>query len=493
MVNSYNMDQASHKDEISETKLFYISIGVAASLFFFLLLYWGLSFNSSITMLIQNTKDQPLYLWSYVILTILAIILFGVSTSLLVYRSRKFGLPKLKSQGGTGLGSFVGFVASACPMCGSTVLAALGIAGGLAAFPLGGLELKALSVGLLALPIWLTYRDLKKLECGDETCPVPKDASFKEKDRPWLIGLLILIAVLLFVSSQILKAEPVVAKLFEVRDLRLTQATEGAKGNKLFYEVSAKVLPEKGFQSKIKLGDSIVKLAEQGVIDKEKFETIYKSRGELPPELKDVLNKSSDKPIRLTAQNASYYVNLLWPIGLANHMASNQSSPVNKDEGKSLFNFASTGGWTLGKEKNGGTYFNKFAIISLTPEQEALVTKIAENTYRPCCNNSTFFQDCNHGSALLGLLELGASQGLSEDDLYREALAFNSFWFPQNYIETALYFKVIEKTDWEDVDPKVVMGRDFSTVSGWSKNVKEKIAKIPNLIPEAKGGAGCGV
>jgi hypothetical protein len=99
-------------------------------------------------------------------------------------------------------------------------------------------------------------------------------------------------------------------------------------------------------------------------------------------------------------------------------MSTNKTSPVN---GVSLFNLPSTGGWTLGKEENGGAYFNEFRIVELTPEQEALVTRIAKNTYRPCCNNSTFFQDCNHGSALLGLLELGASQGLTADELYQEA------------------------------------------------------------------------
>lgn len=132
-------------------------------------------------------------------------------------------------------------------------------------------------------------------------------------------------------------------------------------------------------------------------------------------------------------------------------------------------------------------------IVELTDEQEALVTKIAQNTYRPCCNNSTFFQDCNHGSALLGLLQLGASQGLNEDELYREALAFNSFWFPHNYIQTALYFKIEKDTDWENVDPREILGYNYSAISSWAKNVQSQIAKIPNLLPQTKGGAGCGV
>ena len=249
------------------------------------------------------------------------------------------------------------------------------------------------------------------------------------------------------------------------------------------------MLPEEGFQSQISLSDAVVKLVERGVIDKEKFEDIYKDDGELPSELGEILIQPSEKPMLLTTESADYYINLLWPLGLANYMSTNRESPV---QGVSLFNFASTGGWRLGKEDNGGAYFNKFRIVELTTKQEELVTKIAKNTYRPCCNNSTFFQDCNHGSALLGLLELGASQGLSEKELYREALAFNSFWFPDTYVQTALYFRITKGVEWEDVDPKEALGYNFSSVSGWAKNVQSEIAKIPNLIPHTGIGASCG-
>ncbi len=166
---------------------------------------------------------------------------------------------------------------------------------------------------------------------------------------------------------------------------------------------------------------------------------------------------------------------------------------MNANGGADLFGFASTGGWNIGKEENGGAYFNKFKIVELTPEQEALVMKIAENSYRPCCDNSTFFQDCNHGSALLGLIQLGASQGLSEEELWREALAFNSFWFPDTYIVTGLYFKAVKNTDWKDVDPQLVMGKDYSSGSG-SYRVQSEVANIPNLVPQQQGGgANCGV
>jgi len=488
------------------TALFYALLGSISSLALFLIFYWSLRLNASIYNLVTNyAKDLPLYFWPYVILTLGTLILFGINVPLFVYRLRKYGFPKLfAKQSGSGLAAIIGVFASACPVCGSTLLSAIGIAGGLTAFPLGGLELKALSFGLMALPIALTTRQLKRFATGAEACPVPRDASFKTKDTPWFLALVVVIVALGYLAVKMLASDPIFFLIFPRTSLinpadlprrqagnRLYEANQvQTSNNPLYDELVAKVLPEKGFQSKIYLADSILKLVEKGVIDREKFEAIYQERGGLPDELKDILTQASNAPIHLTVDNANIYVNLLWPIGLSNYMDSNKESPVN---GKSLYNFASTGGWKIGKEKNGGAYFNKFEIVTLTPDQQARVTEIAKNTYRPCCDNSTFFQDCNHGSALLGLLQLGVIQGLTDDELYKEALAFNSFWFPNNYIETALYFKVKKNTDWENVDPKEVLGYNYSAISQWKKNVQTEIAKIPNLLPETKSGVKCGV
>ncbi len=259
-----------------------------------------------------------------------------------------------------------------------------------------------------------------------------------------------------------------------------------ATSDGLLAEVTEKVLPAKGFESRIRLGASVVKLIDAGAIDRQKFEALYRSRGGLSAELQRTLAAPSDRAIHLTRGNAGDYVNLLWPLGLSNHMAANEASPIN---GESLPGFASTGGWTLGKEANGSAYFNRLRIVPLTTEQEARVTEIARRTYRPCCNNSTFFQDCNHGSALLGLLELGTSQGLTEDELVREALAFNSFWFPRNYIETALYFRVARGIGWKDVDPREVMGFDYSAAGPWLQNVHAKLAAMPNVLPRQTDGS----
>lgn len=250
----------------------------------------------------------------------------------------------------------------------------------------------------------------------------------------------------------------------------------------------AQVVPVRGYQSRVVLGDSIVKLAQEGVVDAKKLEALYASRGGLPEELKGILTMSSLAPMLLSAKSAALYVNILWALGLANHMETNIASPLN---GPSRSRFASTGGWTLGREANGGAYFNRFPIVTLTPQQEALVTRVAQHSFRPCCDNSTFFQDCNHGSALLGLLALGASQGLNEEELFREALVFNSFWFPHQYAHIALYFKSAKGVEWRDIDPRMVMSANFSSASGWQKNVAQEL-QARGLLPQ-QGESDCSV
>lgn len=258
----------------------------------------------------------------------------------------------------------------------------------------------------------------------------------------------------------------------------------------IYNETVAEVLPKKGFQTKIVLGKIVPTLVADGIIDMTKMQALYKGRGGIPPEIIMLLTEPSNAPLLVNADNASQIVNLLWPIGLSNKTTINEKSPI---VGKNLNNFASTGGWTLGKETNGGIYFNSYPLAPLTAEQEMRVLQIAENTYRPCCDNSTFFQDCNHGSAALALVELGVAQGLSDADIYKTLLDFNSFWFPQNYTQLGLYFKAVKHIDWKDVDPKVALSKDYSSATGNYK-IQAEVAKIPNLVPlqTSASGAKCG-
>ncbi len=255
-------------------------------------------------------------------------------------------------------------------------------------------------------------------------------------------------------------------------------------------QVSEEVTPKEGFRTKIVLGNVVPTMVSDGIIDISKVEALYKNSGGIPPEEMKMLTQASNEPVVINANNASWLIDILWPIGLANKMAINEQSPI---AGKNVNNFASTGGWSLGKGDSGGVYFNAYPLIPLTPDQEQRVKQIAGNVYRPCCDNSTFFQDCNHGSAALALVELGVVQGLPDSEIYKTLLNFNSFWFQQNYLETALYFKVIKGTDWNAVDPRLVLSKDYSSISGWSKNVDAVVSKVPGLIPQTQTGGSCGV
>jgi len=62
-----------------------------------------------------------------------------------------------------------------------------------------------------------------------------------------------------------------------------------------------------------------------------------------------------------------------------------------------------------------------------------------------------------------------ASQGFSKEEIFKASVAFNSYWFPANYIYDAIYFKVAENKDWHQIDPAVIMGRDYSSLSGAMK------------------------
>ena len=100
-----------------------------------------------------------------------------------------------------------------------------------------------------------------------------------------------------------------------------------AQARRLFDEVAAKVIPATGFQSSIHIGAGVAKLAEIGIIDRAKFAAMYRGR-DMPVEIESALSRSSDNPILLMPANANNYVNLLWPVGLANYMSTNDTSPI---------------------------------------------------------------------------------------------------------------------------------------------------------------------
>lgn len=255
--------------------------------------------------------------------------------------------------------------------------------------------------------------------------------------------------------------------------------------------VMEQVVPASGVRLRFSFGDSIRKLVVAGAVDPAKYAALYRTTDGVPDWVQQLFAAPSSAPILFDSKSAPYLLNLLWPLGLASRLAINQHSPINTLR---LPSFASTGGWTLGREPDGYVYFNRVESLRLTDRQETQVLNAATTTFRPCCDNSTFFQDCNHGSALFGLLALAASQGATTDELYRLALAANSYWFPDRYVLAAIYFMRFRAQGWSELAPSMLLGAAFSSLSGWEQNVGRPLhaARI-TLPPDLARQLVCGI
>lgn len=246
-----------------------------------------------------------------------------------------------------------------------------------------------------------------------------------------------------------------------------------------------KVLPSRGVRLPTRWGDLGAKLVSVGAIDAERFEAMYEERGVFTDEYRNLLLGENDGELIINKDNAGFLLNLFWALGLANKNPILDSGEMQDPRYGGAANFASTGGWTLamGDAMN---HYSRHPLVILSPEQQALVDKVSRGIYRPCCGNSTHFPDCNHGMAMLGLLELMASQGVGEQDMWKAALAVNSYWFPDTYLTIAMYMES-KGIDWEDVQPQEILGIDYSSAQGYQQVVARMQPK------ERKSSGSCGV
>jgi hypothetical protein len=245
------------------------------------------------------------------------------------------------------------------------------------------------------------------------------------------------------------------------------------------------VIPEDGIELPIIWGELGKEMTEAGVIDEKSFRQVFNNK--LSDEQDKILTGKWNKPIRMTTENSRFILNMLWALGLSNKNSILTEGEMANEEYGGAENFASTGGWTLAKGE-AMDHYSQYEFIILTPEQQKLVEKVSQGIYRPCCGNSVHFPDCNHGMAMLGLLELMASQGVSEKQMYKTALSVNSIWFPQTYLDLAVYFRE-QGQDWKDVDPKLALSQEYSSGQGYQAT-RSKIKSLPQ--PQS-GGGGCGV
>ncbi|MFA5830916.1 MAG: hypothetical protein WC878_03755 [Candidatus Paceibacterota bacterium] len=268
--------------------------------------------------------------------------------------------------------------------------------------------------------------------------------------------------------------------------LRENSSTQGGASQEEFTSLEKEVLP-KSVTIPVAWGDLGAKLVKNGVIDEKKMEALYEGRGGFSDEYQKLLLGDKNGNMVITRENAGYWLNLLWAFGLANKNDILENGEMSDPKNGGAGNFASTGGWNMAKD-GPMEHYSKYAFVVLTKEQQELVDNISRNIYRPCCGNSVHFPDCNHGMAMLGLLELMAESGMNEADMYKIALTVNSYWFPDTYITIAKYMKD-NGTKWKNVSPKEMLGAEYSSATGF----RQISAKVTKPTGQVAGGPGCGV
>jgi hypothetical protein len=376
--------------------------------------------------------------------------------SALIVTLFRHSLSNRATSGASGVGMVGGAFGAVCPSC-------LGINavvfGNVFAAPLAFLipYLKYIqfgSLGLMMLGVWFSAKNASDKSCM--TCNVsnkiPKsNGLFTKKTATYylsyaLIGVASLL--LIYQISSFVSGEP---------------ASAGTDSN----GVIADVLPEEGFTINAVWGDNVANMVGAGVLDPVKLENILTSRygQQMKPEWRGLLEApSSNEKLKIDAENSVFMMYLLWTFAKHNDVPIIHNS-----------RFASSfKNYDIGVGRAG---YGDVKLLELTPAQLAVADKVAQNSYRPCCGQSAANPDCSHGYSALGLMELMASQGYTEKEIFDAFVKFNSFWFPSTYIQNALYFELVEGKSWSEADKELVAGQQFSSLSG-SYQVKKKLEEL---------------
>ncbi len=256
--------------------------------------------------------------------------------------------------------------------------------------------------------------------------------------------------------------------------------------------IGKQINPPEGYTLPLTFGNLGPQLLNAGAIDYDRFTQVYAAAGQpLSDEQIAVLKQGSRQPIVINNGTAYFLLNFFWAVGLTNQNTILTQGPMIKNGKEQIGGFASTGGWTIGARLPVELYAST-ALITLTSEQQARLENVAQNVFRPCCNNPAHFPDCNHGMAMLGLLEALAAQNATESEMFNAAKYANAFWYPQQSLEQAVMFKAAQNLNVDQVDAREWVSLNYSSAAGF-KNVHQWLADNGLLKSGPNGGNSCGV
>jgi hypothetical protein len=266
-----------------------------------------------------------------------------------------------------------------------------------------------------------------------------------------------------------------------VRDYSLANQPAPAEASTLPDQDAAPIsqvtLPE-SYTLPVSFGDIGPQLLAAGAIDADQFVQLYTEAGQpLTEKQLKILKDGDDGSVVIDQENAYFLLNFFWALGLTNQNALLTEGPMKQYSNGDIAGFASTGGWTLGTKPATELYAST-PIITLTPEQQARLEEVAQAVHRPCCDNPTSFPDCNHGMAMLGLLQLMAAQGATTDEMLAAAKYVNAFWFPQQTLEMALLFKHAQNQEFDQIDPAYWLAPPFLPGPAFNGSISGSVKTI---------------
>ena len=129
------------------------------------ILYYFLTLEMALTHLTTEIELMPMYMTASITLTVIVAVLAGINIALVAYNIKTQRNKNMKNGTSAILGGALTAFTPGCPACTTSLSAVLGIVGGLAIFPLQGLELKIVSIGALTFSIWWAMRNINSATC----------------------------------------------------------------------------------------------------------------------------------------------------------------------------------------------------------------------------------------------------------------------------------------------------------------------------------------
>ncbi len=128
--------------------------------------YYFLTLEMALSHMSTEIELMPLYMTGSISLTVIVAVLAGINIALVAYNIKTQRTRNMKKNGTSAiLGGALTAFTPGCPACTTSLSAVLGIIGGLAIFPLQGLELKFISIAALTFSIWWAMRNINNATC----------------------------------------------------------------------------------------------------------------------------------------------------------------------------------------------------------------------------------------------------------------------------------------------------------------------------------------